>query len=157
MKTFILVVSRAQNLEGKWVPAIEIAKRRLKAKEWAFFSNTRCRKKISINDEIIVYLSGAPNGMAFVAKAKISTISDNVKTYIGEGLDILTDIPTSKIELESIEWFDTPIPIHSIKDNLEFIPKNNPKWGCVLQGGAREISKLDRDLIMSLITTTIEN
>ena len=158
MTTFLLIVSRAEGLDGKWVPAKEMASRRLEAKQWGLYSNTRCRREIAVGDEIIVYLAGTGlDTRHFVAKAVIAIINRTVKEYKGDGGDVLTDRPTSILELEHIEWFKNPVSIYSIKEKLNFIPKNNPKWGCVLQGGARKITQTDRDLIVSSQKHPVKN
>ena len=51
--------------------------------------------------------------------------------------------------LEDIAVFPESPKIADIKDELEFVPKNNPKWGCVMQRGAKIISKKDYERIVT--------
>ena len=95
---------------------------------------------------MIIYLAGYGE-MRFFAQATAGEISTNTRNYSTEG-NALTDPPVAILALNDVEIFKNPVAIASIKNRLEFVPKNTIKWGCVLQRGAKRISEADANLII---------
>lgn len=144
---FLLVASKAESLEGKYIPAETMARRRIDAGYWGLYANTPHKAEIKPGDTLIVYLAG-PGGMRFFASALAGTVDFKARGYGGDG-DALTDPPAAILPLVSPRVFPTSLPMARVKDRLEFVPKGNPKWGCVLQRGAKRISAADAALILS--------
>lgn len=145
---YLLVVNRAEGLNGQWVPALEMARRRLEVGLWGLYKNTPHKKEMAPGDEVIVYLAGLDLGSrAFVARARVARIVDDARHYAADG-DALAGLPTSVLEIEDVEWLEKPVPIAAIKDRLTFVPKDTPNWGCVLQRGVKRIPAEDAATIL---------
>lgn len=144
---FILVASQAESVDGKRIPAESMARRRLNAGYWGLYANTPHKAEIKPGDTLIVYLAG-PGGMRFFASAVAGAIDFKTRRYDSDG-NALTDPPAAVLSLLSPNVFIEPLPMARVKERLEFIPKGNPKWGCVLQRGAKRISSADAELILS--------
>ncbi|MCA7897637.1 EVE domain-containing protein [Burkholderia cepacia] len=143
---FILVASKAELLDGGIIRAEEIARRRLDAGKWGLYINTPHKAEIRPGDTLIVYLAG-PGGQRFIAAAEAGVVDFKVRNYRADG-DVLTNPPVAVLSLHSAKLFPISLPIARIKDRLEFVPKDNPKWGCVLQRGVKRISAQDATLIL---------
>lgn len=145
--TFLLIASQTESLEGKRILAETMARRRIEAGSWGLYANTPHKSEIKPGDTLIVYLAGA-GGMRFFASAVAGLVDLKVRAYGGDG-DALTDPPAALLPLINPRIFPVPLPMERVKERLEFVPKGNPKWGCVLQRGAKRISAADAALILS--------
>lgn len=146
MNYFLLIASASEDLNGASISALEMANRRLGAKSWGLWANTPHKKEIAPEDILLVYIAGV-NGRKFIATAKAEMVRFGDQPYVGDG-NALTDPPCAVIKLKDIRRFDAPIFISEIKDELEFIPKNVARWGCVLQRGVKRISSKDASTIL---------
>lgn len=144
---FLLIASQAESLDGKRIPAERMARRRIEAGSWGLYANTPHKAEIKAGDTLIVYLAG-PGGMRFFASAVAGTVDFKARGYAGDGY-ALTDPPAAVLPLVSATVFPESLPMARVKDRLEFVPKGNPKWGCVLQRGAKRISAADAALILA--------
>ena len=145
---FLLIVNRAENLDGGWIPALEMSRRRLDAGLWGLYANTPHRKQMAVGDEMIVYLAGPDDGaQSLVARATAGQVTAHGKGYLADG-DALTDPPVAVLEMSGVAWLDQPVRITAIKDHLGFIPKGTNKWGCVMQRGVKRVSAEDAAKIL---------
>lgn len=149
---FLLIASQAESIDGEQISSLEMARRRLTAKEWGLWANTPHRNELKPEDIFIVYVTGA-NGKQFVATAMAKEIQKDPKQYLADG-DALTDPPVAVVKLDDIRWFNEPVPIAALKEKLQFIPQGTAKWGCVLQRGVKKIKPTDADLIFSQASAT---
>lgn len=131
---------------GGYLSAKEIVQNRFNAKQWALYKHTPHRSEVKSGDKLLIYLAGSKE-MSFSAIAEANSIVDS-KGYIGDGEHALSNSPYSMIILENSSWLPKKVNIKEILDNLEFIPKNNPRWGCVLQRGVKKISEKDYNFIV---------
>ena len=129
--------------------AFELAKYRLENSKWGFSNSTKNRKRININDKVIIYISGKRDfGMNFIATAEVKTkpvaILDSRANEIDFPKKFNQSISTSYIDIDNVDYLSRPVPIKLIKNKLSFIKnKNIPNWGCYLQGGCITITKED--------------
>jgi hypothetical protein len=149
-QNFILVASRGETLEGKPIPAEKMAGRRLNAKRWGLYANTPHRAVIKKGDNLLIYVAGS-GAMRFVARASVAGVDHKVKSYEADG-DALTAPPVAVLMLDTVQWFEDPVQISAIKDLLSFVPKDTPKWGCVLQRGLKLISDADAATVLAAAT-----
>lgn len=147
MNTFLLVANSADAVSGGRIPADVIVGRRLAAGQWPLYKNTPHQKEMQSGDKAIIYLAG-PKQMKFVAQVQIDAIT-SAKNFSADGDDALTDAPVQAILFSKVQWFKEPISIRGIMANLDFVPKNTIKWGCVLQRGAKKISLSDAEVILT--------
>lgn len=140
MKYYLLIVNDCWDDKGKKVTAREVAIHRLERGLWNLYANTPHRKYIEAGDQVIIYLAGqSREGKTFLASAVVKGITDDYKSLKG----LYGDPPIAAIMLGDINMFQTCPKISEIKDELDFVPKNNPKWGCVMQRGLKVISEED--------------
>lgn len=145
-KAYLLIASPSEDSEGNIVSALELAKRRLDAKMWGLWSHTPHQKEIQAGDLCIVYLAGA-KGKQFVAYAHAEKVQPTSSKSHIDG-NALTDFPSTVLHLRHVHWFEKPISISNLKDQLDFIPKHVIRWGCVLQRGVKRISSQDATTIL---------
>jgi hypothetical protein len=143
---YILVASRAYSVDEVWIGSEEMARRRLAAQKWGLYENTPHKAEIVTGDTLIIYIAG-PRRMQFVARAEAGAIEFDTKSYDADG-DALTTRPFAVLTLRNAETFPVPVSIAEVKDKLDFVPKNTPKWGAVLQRGAKKISASDAAVIL---------
>lgn len=145
MHHFILIASDSESLSGSILPAMEIAQRRLKAGTWPLYKGTPHKRDVREGDMLIVYLAGS-RAMQFFAIAEAGGVNfDAADSRADE--DTLNSAPHAVLTVTQAQIFQYPLPLARIKNQLEFIPKNTPKWGCVLQRGVKRISSADAKLI----------
>jgi hypothetical protein len=149
---YILVASRAYSIDDEWIGSEEMARRRLEARQWGLYENTPHKSEISPGDTLLIYIAGARR-MQFIASAEAGDVDFAAKSYEADG-DALTNPPAAVLHLRSTNTFSQPLPISEIKDDLDFVPKNNPKWGAVLQRGAKKISATDAKVILRGLNKT---
>jgi len=136
MQYFCLITSDQDSTS-----AYEVLKQRLNKSEWFLYKNTMNKEKVEINDHVIFYTAGTfKMSQHFVARATIDqldkTLGDNNK------------IDEIHIKLKDVEFFDNPVLIDLLKNNLDFIKHKN-NLGANLQGGCRIISENDYNLILN--------
>lgn len=138
MQYFCLITSD-QNDQN----AYEVLKSRLDNLEWSLYKFTQNKEIIKENDELIFYIAGKRKmSQHFVAKATI----DKMHKTLDENDKILE----VKLKLKNIAFFDNPVLIDVIKNNLDFI-KHKHNLGLNLQGGCKLLSKEDYDLILNYV------
>ncbi|WP_409522348.1 hypothetical protein [Nitrincola sp. MINF-07-Sa-05] len=143
---YLLVASTSESIDGKKIPAEEMARRRFEVGLWGLNANTPHKSEIKAGDDLIVYLAGI-RGQAFVAIATAGNVYFNAVNYSADG-DALSSPPAAVLELTDIRHFKRNVNIHEVKDRLGFIPKGTIKWGCVLQRGLKRLSQEDASLIL---------
>ena len=147
MAAFLLIASPAESVDGQRISSEVMARRRIEAGRWGLYANTPHKTEIRVGDTLIVYLAG-PGGMRFFATAKAGSVDFKVRDFQADG-DALTDPPAAILSLVSPRLFSSSLPMAKVKERLEFVPKGNLKWGCVLQRGVKRISDADASLILS--------
>lgn len=151
MSKFLIISSRFDNGFTEAYTANDIAIKRLEIKRWPLYKNTPHRKKISINDNALIYISGnGINSQCFIADVRICGITDS-KHVIQEESQFSSEPPISVLLLDSINIFKRPVYIRSILNTLDFIPKSTIKWGCVMQRGLKIISDKDYTSILQFV------
>ena len=153
MAAFLLIASPTESYEGQRIDAEVMAKRRLDAGFWGLYANTPHKTEIKLGDRLIVYLAG-PGRMCFYATAEAGNVDFQVRNFRADG-DVLSEPPAAVLSILSPQTFTTPLPIARIKERLEFVPKKNKKWGCVLQRGVKRISDADASLIVAEATSEL--
>lgn len=97
-------------------------------------------------DRVLIYIAGSGmHRQCFVASARIESIERASRSFAGYETELGEVVAVLK--LGAIAKFD-PKNIHSISHQLSFFPVGNPKWGAILMGGARKISKRDFEAIL---------
>lgn len=140
MNHYLLIVNDCWDENGKKITARNVALHRLDRKLWNIYPNTPHRKLFRPDDLAIIYLAGSSEGgRSFLASARIAGVTSDPKALRG----LYGEPPASALMLEDISIFKSCPRIADIKDELDFVPKNNPKWGCVLQRGAKIINDKD--------------
>lgn len=152
MTTFLLIVNRCERFDGSFDSAITMARRRLDAGKWALYTNTPHKAEMKAGDRVLIYLAGAEKeAKHFVASATISGIDSSFRAcqgYKADGPGALAEPPVTVLSLEDARWLAAPVPVGSVKDELDFVPKGTNKWGCVLQRGAKRIGEPDAERIL---------
>lgn len=152
MMHYLLIVNDCWDDMGKRIPARQVAMHRLAQGLWSLYANTPHRKLIQEGDEVIIYLAGqSEGGKSFIAKARVKGVTTEKRLLFG----LYGEPPISAIILEDIERFQSCPKIIDIKDELEFIPKGNPKWGCVMQRGVKRIKGKDFFRIMTAVRSSL--
>jgi hypothetical protein len=146
MASYILVANKVESADDGYIPALEIVQRRLGAGRWPLFKNTPHQKDVEAGDQALVYLAGHGE-QRFVAVSIIMGV-EHARGYEADGLDALTNAPFQQLRLADTAWLSQPVPITSIKEQLDFVPKGTRKWGCVLQRGMKRISDRDAAVII---------
>ncbi len=153
MTTFLLIVNRCERFDGGFDSAITMARRRLEAGKWALYANTPHKAEMKAGDRVLIYLAGAEKeSKHFVASATISGINSSFRAcqdYSADGPDALAEPPDAVLSLADARWLSVPVPVGSVKDCLDFVPKGTNKWGCVLQRGAKRIGEPDAERILA--------
>lgn len=153
MTHYLLIVNDSWDEEGKKIPAIEVARHRLEQGRWGLYANTPHRKLLRQGDKVIVYLAGhSEGGKTFIATATVQDITEDPRLLSG----LWGEPPIAAIVLADIARFRTCPQIADIKDELEFVPKHNPKWGCVMQRGVKRIGEKDFSRIMAAAKNCFE-
>jgi hypothetical protein len=146
---FILVAADSYGENGDPVSAYDAAFSRLKAGRWPIYERTRHRKDFKSGDRIVVYIAGDKKAkQSFIASGQILMIEE-----VNRMRSRLVDSSSghaikSYIVLNELKFLN-PVSIHSKKENLEFFPVDNKKWGTILMGGVRKISEGDYGVICS--------
>lgn len=154
MNTYLLIVNDCWDDNGKKISAKNVAFHRLERGFWNIYPNTPHRKLIQAGDAVIIYLAGhSEGGGTFLASALVKGITNDTKCLSG----LYGIPPISALVLENISIFKECPKIADIKEELEFVPKNNPKWGCVMQRGVKIINEQDFLRIISAAGNSCES
>ena len=71
---FLLITTSYFDEEGRNKSAKVIFQERISKNRWAIYSNTRNKKRLKVNDNIIFYVSDQKTGGEIVASAQVSEI-----------------------------------------------------------------------------------
>lgn len=154
MNHYLLIVNDCWDDNGKKITAKNVALHRLERGLWNIYPNTPHRKLIQPGDAVIIYLAGnSEGGGTFLASAHVQAITNDSKCLLG----LYGEPPISALILERISIFRDYPKISDIKEELEFVPKNNPKWGCVMQRGVKIINAQDFSRIISAAGNSFES
>lgn len=152
MTHYLLIVNDCWDDKGKRIPALKVALHRLEQGRWSLYANTPHRKLLQDGDEVLIYLAGpSEGGKTFIAKATVRGVTTEPRLLRG----LYGEPPISAIMLEGIDKFRNCPKIADLKDELEFVPKDNPKWGCVMQRGVKRITEKDFSRIMAAAGSTV--
>lgn len=147
MTSYILVANKVDSAMGGYIPAREIVERRLAAGRWPLFKNTPHQREVKPGDQLLVYLAGDKERQ-FVALCTAGSV-EPARDFEADGEDALTNAPFQQLLLLETRWFRKSLPISSVKEQLNFVPKGTRKWGCVLQRGIKKISDADAKIILA--------
>jgi len=120
---------------------------RLEQGIWSLGANTPHRKKLKPGDCVVFYISGS-SGQHFAASAVVDSRAfelDEKEQQVYDH-DKLSPPTPYAVYLSDVHMWDEPRPIRELADDLEFVKKPGI-FGSYLQGGARQISRLDYELI----------
>ena len=122
---------------------LSVAKACRAKRVWGLGGRTLYRNTLKPHDRALIYIAGAREySQAFVAEATILGLVQSIPVKIGPRLW------PSTIPLKDFHWFRSPVFIHPILAQLDFIPDpENKKWGAVLQGAVLRITARDYELI----------
>lgn len=151
MSKFLLVTSDSEALNGKIVPAYDIALARLKNNIWPLYANTKNKNYIQKGHFCLFYLGGDKKyKQTVIAKAKVKEIRPFKKTDTVDEF-VINDMPERIIVLEDSEVFEKPIQFKLLILDLKFIKKMK-HWGLMMMGGCRAIPDEDYELILSKLS-----
>jgi len=125
--------------------AFDLAKRRLDQGLWPIYKGTRNRRAMRPGDILLIYLGGSKGwSQSIVASATIESIDEGGRRALPsvDSESAQTDQPFKTLRLRDIEVFREPLNIRPFVGKLTFLP-NSPKWGAVLVGGCRKMTKED--------------
>ena len=108
-------------------------RRRVSAKKWPFFSNTKNADKIEKGDRAIIY-QGGTGGQQFVADVEVASVTDTDKN--------------KEIVFSKANVWKKPLQIKMVYFNLDII-KRPEYFGVYLAGGIKNLSKKDFDTIVA--------
>ena len=137
---FLLITTSYFDEDGRNKSAKVIFQERISKNRWAIYSNTRNKKRLKVNDNIIFYVSDQKTGGEIVASAQISEI---IRPLRNERFDTEQDTVEFFLSFKAINFFETPIFFKDLLPKMSFCPTNKSKWGVVLMGGVRQLN--DRD------------
>lgn len=127
---------------------IEIYKKRMSDAFWGLSERTPNHKWLKEDDYVIFYL-GRSEGKKFLGTSVLSSgyyeLDEKEKKKLHHGPFFQSN---HGVKLKNIEVWDEPINIHSVAKRLKFI-RNKQIWWTYLQGGIREISEDDYNVIVS--------
>ena len=137
---FLLITTSYFDEDGRNKSAKEIFQERISKNRWAIYSNTRNKKRLKVNDNIIFYVSDRKTGGEIVASAQASEI---IRPLRNERFDTEQDTVEVFLSFKAINFFETRIFFKDLLPKMSFCPTNKSKWGVVLMGGVRQLN--DRD------------
>ncbi len=147
MANWIFTVT-GQRFEGQNVPPEEILEIRFKDKFWGLAERTPNRRNVNKGDKVIFYM-GLPH-KKFAANATLA--SDNfelsrreIKKY-GHDMDFYRQ--KFGVRLEDLSIWEKPMSAETLVPNLQFI-ENKEYWGAYFQGGVRQLSDHDFNMILA--------
>tara|TARA_B110000908_G_scaffold171809_1_gene235993 strand:+ start:2173 stop:2640 length:468 start_codon:yes stop_codon:yes gene_type:complete len=142
---YIFVVTDTEYFSGLKCGAMEVYETRAAKKMWPLYDRTRFRTLVKSGDLCLFYIAGSKiNAQSVVSSAVVtSNVAWTRRFGVVDSESVLTDQPSSVLNLEKINTFSSPVKVRSVLDDLSFIPKNREKWGTSFQGGVRQISHAD--------------
>ena len=156
----LLVVSQPELASGGHATAYEALQHRLTHSIWGLNERTTCRGLVRPGVRVVFYTAGRGRlSRHFVARAGVlrspgpfSRVDLPKYTKVD---DWLFDIPAYIVQLDNIAWFRAPVSIHSVKSQMElFKDRGGHRWGHMVQGGIRRISRHDYELIVAAAGAT---
>lgn len=148
---FVLTVADADRNRRYLPSALDLAKYRLKRKEWGLKKRTRYRRHMKPGDKVLIYLSGARDfSQHFIAEGIIASASQGNKGALVDSPNIQTSIFSEfKIGLTGIRFFPRPVCVRDLLEKFEFVsPHRRKMWRIYFQGGALRLPRKDFELVV---------
>ncbi|MEA1981853.1 MAG: endonuclease NucS [candidate division Zixibacteria bacterium] len=153
MKYWLFTVTRKKDGSDK-IAADEIFKIRMQDKFWGVGEKTPNRKNLE-KDDVVIFYVGIPSmvlsGEAVLASESFKLDIEQKNKYCHKQSYLTTDYG---VFLEKIQIWSKPIEIKPIIENLNFID-NKEFWFAYLQGGIRQISEKDYNIITGKYNPTL--
>ena len=141
---FLFMTTSQHNEHGVKVSASSVFRSRLEKNVWAIYENTRNKKLISENDNVVFYVSDHKAGGQLCG---IAVVDERRKPLRNERFHSEHGAVEYFISFKDVTVFDATIKFRDIITELSFCPKNLAKWGVILMGGVRRLNDEDFDLI----------
>ena len=144
---YYVAVAMDVDLQDSTLSAIDIVKTLLDNGFWAFSSSAPVKEKLAVGDNILFYVGGKGRHY-FIAKglvkSKVNTANDEQKAVLNRiGIAFFS----KTISIEEVEWFQAPVELIPLKNQLTFIA-DKKNYGLSLRLPLREIKKDDYLMIL---------
>lgn len=151
----MLVASDPPLARGGTGDALRLTKHRLERRQWPIYERTRNRNAFIPGLQVCVYIAGTgPSGGLVVATATVR----RVKPWrTGAPIDppaYATEVPHVVIELDDAHVLPTPVRFRDVLPRLSFVPVDLTRWGPLLQGGSRRLTRADWDEVVAASAPT---
>jgi EVE domain len=149
---FLLVAADTEDVHGAKISAYQVARSRIRASRWFMYQRTPHRSRIKAGDAVLIYTAGSkPGGGQIIASATVKRVDEISGKAVSPEGDLLTEVPVVSLTLEQVQEFSRSVAIREVRDMLSFIPKHQ-RWGAVLQGGCRAITRNDYETVMDMVS-----
>lgn len=149
MNYYIFVVSDSEYIDGTIASGYNIAIHRLENKIWPLYRGTRNRLSIAAEDRALIYIGGSKQQSGkVIGSCSIKRVERKLRRFSQVDPDnILTEPAEMLLHIGEIEIFCLPKHFRDVLPKLDCKPRNMQKWGVILLGGLRRISKNDYFLL----------
>ncbi len=145
MKYYIAIAMDVDLLD-KTLSALDIVKTLLKNRFWAFSGSGPVKEKLALGDRFLFYVGGKDRHY-FVATGLVESTFNSANNEQNAVLNRLgISFFNKTISIGEVEWFQNPVKLIPIKDQLSFIA-DKKNYGLSLRQPLREISKDDYVII----------
>jgi hypothetical protein len=149
---YMFIVNDAYSIDGRRVPAYEVACHRLRLGAWPLYKGTKNRNSIALGDRILVYIGGAKeHRQAFIASASVRAVEGAIprRSAPTDPEDVIADPPFKIVLLSDVVYLEPPVEIRPLLKSLSFV-HSLARWGAGLVGGCRSVTAADFHKITNL-------
>lgn len=148
---FLLVTTDPMIVSGGTEHAWYLVEARLKRGLWPIYVNTRNRRRLEAGKHLAFYVGG--QGKHFGEIVATAVIRSVERWSLSKGAvdpeKYLTAFADQVLRLESVIYLDQPVRLKNRVSVTSFAPTNMFRWGVVLMGGCRALTRRDWNLLVA--------
>ena len=126
--------------------AFQIVRNRLAGRVWPIYKYTKHQRYMTSGLRVLFYVGGSGEfAKHLVAEATISRSSDVTDSSYSESYIYgkYAPVPTKLLYFDDVQWYEQPINLLPLRDQLSFLSPQGQNWGIKLQGGCVAASAAD--------------
>ena len=147
---FLLVTIDPPTIRGGTGAAWDLVETRLRKGLWPIYQNTRNRKRFEPGKHVAFYVGGRKQHRGEIVATAVIRSVETWSRFKGtvDPDRYLTGFADQVLRLTEVTYLDRPVELKHRVSRVSFAPTNKVRWGVILMGGCRALTREDWDVLV---------